>query len=158
MTYRIAVVDDEALSLTNAKNMLESEDMRVSCLRSGSDLMKFVLKNTPDLILLDILMPDMDGFETFDRLREFEDNAGRPHIPVIFLTGENDSETEMKGLKLGASDYIRKPFDRDILIRRIENTINNNKTIETLTEEAKVDKLTGFLNKSRGTERIVCVN
>ena len=113
----IVVVDDEAMSLTNAKNMLGEENMRVSCLRSGSDLLKFMEKNQPDLILLDILMPDMDGFETYNALRKLEDSMGRSHIPVIFLTGENNSSVEQKGLAIGASDFIRKPFNKEIIVR-----------------------------------------
>ncbi len=160
MNYWIAVVDDEPLSLTNARNLLGEEDIRVSCLRSGRDLLKFIEKNTPDLILLDILMPEMDGFETYSVLRRYEDENAKPHIPVIFLTGENNSEMERRGLKIGASDFIRKPLNKDILIRRIHNTITNSRTIETLTEEATVDKLTGFLNKSSGTVRVskLCEN
>lgn len=154
MDYWIVVVDDEVLSLTNARNLLSEEQMRVSCLRSGADLLKYVSKNTPDLILLDILMPDMDGFETYNALRRFEDENGRSHIPVIFMTGENDSDTERRGLKAGASDFIRKPYNKDILIRRIHNTITNSRTIESLTEKATVDRLTGFLNKSSGTVKI----
>ena len=154
MNYWIVVVDDEALSLTNAKSILNEQDMRVSCLRSGQDLLKFMAKNEPDLILLDVLMPEMDGFETYQALRSFEEETGKKRTPVIFLTGSEDSETERRGLKAGASDFIRKPFNRDILIRRIYNTIQNAKTIESLTEEAAIDKLTGFLNKAAGTERI----
>ena len=92
MDYWVVVVDDEALSLTNAQNLLDKETMRTSCLRSGRDLLKFLEKNTPDLILLDILMPDMDGFETYKALRCYEDETCRSHIPVIFLTGENDCD------------------------------------------------------------------
>lgn len=154
MGYWIVVVDDEPLSLTNAKNILRSRDMRVSCLRSGEDLLEFVVDHTPDLIILDILMPGMDGFETYRSLRRFEDREGRSQIPVIFLTGESNSETERRGLKEGASDFIHKPFDEDILIKRIKNTIVNSKTIESLAEEASLDKLTGFLNKINGTERV----
>ena len=154
MNCWIVVVDDEALSLTNAKNLLNEQDMRVSCLRSGQDLLKFMAKNEPDLILLDILMPEMDGFETYQALRKMEEETGRKRTPVIFLTGSEDSETERRGLKAGASDFIRKPFNREILIRRIYNTVQNAKTIESLTEEAAIDKLTGFLNKAAGTERI----
>ncbi len=150
----IVVVDDEVISLTNARNMLGEENMRISCLRSGAELLKFMEKNSPDLVLLDILMPGMDGFETYHALRELEDRLGRQHIPVIFLTGENDSAVEQKGLELGASDFIHKPFNKEIVVRRIENTITNRKTIESLTEEAMFDKLTGFLNKARGTERV----
>ena len=147
----IVVVDDEVISLTNARKLLSAQDMRVSCLRSGQDFLAFIEKNEPDLILLDVMMPELDGFETYHRLREYEEKAGRKTIPVIFLTGENDSEVERKGLKIGASDFIRKPFDCDILLHRIHNTIANTKTIENLTEEATLDKLTGFMNKAHGT-------
>jgi DNA-binding response OmpR family regulator len=123
MGYWITVVDDEPFSLTNAKNMLREENMRVSCLRSGADLLEFIMDHTPDIILLDILMPDMDGFETYRALRQYEEDHERNLTPVIFLTGENNSETERRGLKAGASDFIRKPFDKDILIKRIKNTI-----------------------------------
>ncbi|MCR5357689.1 MAG: diguanylate cyclase [Lachnospiraceae bacterium] len=154
MSYWIVVVDDEPISLANAKNLLVEQDMKVSCLRSGKDLMRFIKNNTPDLILLDILMPEMDGFETYRALRQHEENTGMAKTPVIFLTGESNSETERRGLKAGASDYIRKPFDKDIFIKRINNTLMNSKMIESLTEEATIDKLTGFLNKSSGTDRI----
>ena len=154
MGYWIAVVDDEPLSLTNAKNLLHSRDMRVSCLRSGEDLLLFMEKHAPDLILLDILMPEMDGFDTYRALRRYEKENGRSQVPVIFLTGEDSSEAEKRGLKAGASDFIHKPFDEDILVNRIRNTITNNRTIESLTEEATMDKLTGFLNKMSGTERV----
>ena len=148
------VVDDEPLSLTNAKNLLHEQNMRVSCIRSGKEFLSFIEKNTPDLVLLDIMMPEMDGFETYRALRLFEERSERAQIPVIFLTGEDDSEIERRGLKVGASDFIHKPFDKEILISRVKNTIENSKTIEALTEEATFDKLTGFLNKAGGTGKI----
>jgi diguanylate cyclase (GGDEF)-like protein len=154
MEYWITIVDDDAQSLTSARLILGEEKIRISCLRSGRDLLKFIEKNAPDLVLLDVMMPEMDGFETLKALREYEEKMGRSNIPVIFLTGENDSETEQKGLELGASDFIRKPLNKEILIKRIENTLKNAKTIESLTEEAMFDKLTGFLTKARGTDRI----
>ena len=154
MNYWIVVVDDEVMSLTNAKTILSDQDMRVSCLRSGRDLLKFMETHKPDLILLDIQMPDMDGFETYRELRDLEELIGLKRTPVIFLSGAEDSETERRGLKAGASDFIRKPFNKEVLIRRIDNAITNAKTIETLTEEATTDGLTGFLNKSSGTVQI----
>ncbi len=154
MNYWIVVVDDEVISLTNAKTILSDQNMRVSCLRSGRDLLKFMETHTPDLILLDILMPDMDGFEAYRELRKMEELVGRKRTPVIFLSGAEDSETERRGLKEGASDFIRKPFNKEVLIRRIDNAITNAKTIESLTEEATTDGLTGLLNKASGTERI----
>ncbi len=154
MGYWVVVVDDEPLSLKNAKMLLGGEDMRISCLRSGGELLTFLEKNNPDLILLDVIMPEMDGFATINAVRQFEKEARRAWTPVIFLTGENDSEIERRGLKEGASDFIHKPFDKDILIKRITNTIESARKIENLTEEATLDKLTGFLNKARGTSRI----
>ena len=158
--YHVVVVDDDPICLKTAKRMLSGERMRVSCVRSGRDMLTLIETNKPDLILLDILMPEMDGFETYRELQEFEEKEGRVSTPVIFLTGESDTDTEKRGLKAGASDFIRKPFDKDILIKRIINTIENNKRIETLTEEAKLDRLTGFLNKASGTDVIsgLCAN
>ncbi|HAG69118.1 MAG TPA: hypothetical protein DCL38_04005 [Lachnospiraceae bacterium] len=150
----VVVVDDDPFYLESTKRILGTSNMKVSCLRSGSMLLKFMEKNSPDLILLDIMMPQMGGFETFQELRRLEKQVGRAEIPVIFLTGEKDNDTENRGLTLGASDYIYKPFDRDILISRIKNTVLRNKRIERLTEDATIDKLTGFLNKKFGTERI----
>ena len=150
----VVVVDDDVMSLKNARELLNSPDLKISAVRSGADLLAFMEKNQPDLILLDVLMPEMDGFETLQKLRAFEESTGLRSTPVIFLTGENDTETERRGLKLGASDFIRKPFNREILIHRIQNTINNNRTIESLTEEASTDQLTGMLNKASGTARV----
>ncbi len=111
-------------------------------------------KNTPDLILLDVLMPEQDVFETYKKLRELEKREERNQTPVIFLTGDEDSETEKKGFEIGASDFIRKPFNRESLLWRIHNVISKNKKIETLTKEATVDRLTGFLNKAAATEKM----
>ncbi|MBR1523594.1 MAG: diguanylate cyclase [Lachnospiraceae bacterium] len=160
MDSKVVIVDDEAISLTNARIILNEHGIHASCLRSGKDLLKFMKKNIPDLILMDVMMPDMDGFTTYRALRMFEDEEDRPHTPVIFMTGDNDNETERRGLKAGASDFIHKPFNKEILITRINNTIKNNRAMESLAEEASVDKLTGFLNKSSGTEKIsrLCAN
>ncbi len=157
MGYWIVIVDDEVIELKNARNLLDKSDFRVSCLRSGAELLKFMKNNTPDLVLLDILMPEMDGFETFHLLRQFEEEEGRSTTPVIFLSGSNDNATERRGLQDGASDFIRKPFDPEILRSRIINTIENRKTIESLTEKATLDRLTGFLNKMSGTEKITAM-
>ena len=150
----IVVVDDDVISLKNARNMLMEQNMKVSCVKSGRELLSFMEKNTPDLILLDVLMPEQDGFETYKKLRELEKREERNQTPVIFLTGDEDSETEKKGFEIGASDFIRKPFNRESLLWRIHNVISKNKKIETLTEEATVDRLTGFLNKAAATERM----
>ncbi|MCR4896803.1 MAG: diguanylate cyclase [Lachnospiraceae bacterium] len=150
----VIVVDDDADSLAGAKGLLEGQFSKVRAVRSGADLLKLAAKQDPDLILLDIMMPEMDGFETFRRLRELEKEMGRTPTPVIFLTGENDSVSEQHGLTIGASDYIRKPFNREILLRRIQNAIQSAKMIENLTEEVNVDKMTGLLNKAGAAGKI----
>ncbi len=149
----LMVVDDNGGTLRTIKKMLEPE-YKVLLASSGPRALTILQKEMPDLIILDVLMPEMDGFETYNALRKLEKKAGRKQTPVIFLTAEHDSEVEQKGLKLGASDFIRKPFNEEILLKRIQNSITNSKTIENLTKEATVDKLTGFLNKSNGTAKI----
>lgn len=154
MVYDIVVVDDEPVCLEQIKGMLSSEDMKVACLRSGEQLLRYVEKYTPDLILMDILMPGMDGFDTYIELRKFEDHAGRQHTPVIYLSAEDNEEAEEMGLIFGASDFIVKPANKDVLVRRIDNAIRSKKKIADLIEEATQDKLTGFFNKAKGTERV----
>ncbi|BAL84444.1 putative response regulator receiver protein [Selenomonas ruminantium subsp. lactilytica TAM6421] len=154
MGYWIVVVDDEALTLTHVKSLLREQDMRVSCLRSGKDLLKFMAKNRPDLVLLDIQMPEMDGFETYQELRRMEEHAGQDPTPIIFLSGMETSEAERFSLEQGASDFIRKPVHKEILIKRIRNAVKHNRDIENLKEEAAVDKLTGFMNKGAGSGKL----
>ena len=149
----ILAIDDNGGTLRMIKKMLE-DDYRVILASSGKRALESFRKTKPDLILLDVMMPEMDGFETFGEIRRIEDAEGLTNTPVIFLTGENDTEVEQKGLKLGAADFIRKPLNEEILKKRIQNTIENDATIKNLTEEVAVDKLTGFLNKSSGVTKI----
>ena len=154
MDYNVAVVDDDSFILETVRDFLAKENMHVTCMNSGERLLKYMETHSPDVILLDIIMPDMDGFDAYIALRKFEDHAGRRHTPVIFMSGDESSDSEEMSLVMGASDFIQKPFNKDVLIRRIDHTIKNNKTIENLTEEATIDKLTGFYNKSKGTDRV----
>lgn len=154
MNYNIVAVDDEASALDIIKTLLAEEDMSVTCLESGEKLIEYIKKNTPDLILLDAHMPEIDGFDTYIALRRFEDHNDRSHIPVIFTCDVSNSETEEYALLLGASDFMMKPFDKFVLVRRINNAIKNSRKIVDLTEEATVDKLTGFWNKNKGTDRV----
>ena len=116
----ILVVDDDAANLRMASHILSEEQMRVSCLKSGEDAIKFLQANRPDLILLDIHMPGMDGFETIAALKE---NPATADIPVIFLTANDDSSTESRGLEAGAMDFIKKPFVPEVLLLRVRHII-----------------------------------
>lgn len=118
MSYCIAVVDDDSMSLMTVKLILERQGCSVVPLGSGKDLLKYVCVQVPDLILLDCMMPDMDGLETLTRLRNLEKQREMQEIPVIFLTGTDDIATESECLELGAMDFIRKPFNPKVLVYR----------------------------------------
>ena len=116
----IAIVDDDIANLKVASHILSEEGIRVSCLRSGEELLEFLLTNKPNLILLDVHMPMMDGFEAIRRIRELESVRD---IPVIFLTADDDTDTEVKALSVGAMDFIRKPFVSEVLLLRVRHTV-----------------------------------
>ena len=130
----ILVVDDDTANLRMASHILTAEGMRVSCLKSGEDALRFLQENRPDLILLDIHMPGMDGFETIAAVRDNEKTAD---IPVIFLTADDDSETETQGLKAGAMDFIKKPFVPQVLLLRVRHTIELIRLQENLAQEVE---------------------
>ena len=148
MAKWIIVVDDDTANLKMAGHILSKNNMRVTALKSGSSFLEYVNENgLPDLVLLDIKMPVMDGFETL-RLRQIENQKGLMKTPVIFLTADEDVDTETRGFEVGVSDFIRKPFNPDVLLRRIDNIMSNSQEMHELKSEATLDKLTGFLNKS----------
>ncbi|MCR4776580.1 MAG: response regulator [Saccharofermentans sp.] len=149
MTKWIIVVDDDTANLKMAGHILSKNNMRVTALKSGSSFLEYVNENgMPDLVLLDIKMPAMDGFETLGRLRQIENRKGLMKTPVIFLTADEDADTETRGFEVGVSDFIRKPFNPDVLLRRIDNIMSNSQEMHELKSEAMIDKLTGFLNKN----------
>ena len=117
----ILVVDDDTANLRMASHILSEEKMRVSCLKSGEEAIKFLQENKPDLILLDIQMPGMDGFET---MRHIKENKDTTDIPVIFLTASDDSNVEVRGLEAGAMDFIKKPFVPEILLIRAKHALD----------------------------------
>ena len=148
MAKWIIVVDDDTANLKMAGHILSKNNMRVTALKSGSSFIEYVNENgMPDLVLLDIKMPVMDGFETLGKLRQLEQQKGLMKTPVIFLTADEDTDTETRGFEVGVSDFIRKPFNPDVLIRRIDNIMSNSQEMQSLKSEATIDKLTGLLNK-----------
>ena len=113
---QILVVDDNVTSLRQISAQLTS-NYELLLAKSGALALQICLQEKPDLILLDIEMPEMDGFETLSRIKM---NPFLAQIPVIFLTGNHDTETEVKGLVSGARDFITKPVEKSILLHRIE--------------------------------------
>jgi len=112
----IYCVDDAVTTLTVVKNTLAAH-YSVFTMSSGARLLNMLEKNIPDLILLDVEMPEMSGYEV---IRIIKNNKKTEHIPIIFLTAKNDTESELTGLSLGAIDYITKPFSPPLLRKRIE--------------------------------------
>ena len=149
MASWIMVVDDAAANLKMVGHILSGNNMRVTGLKSGRAMLDYVAEHgCPDLILLDIKMPDLDGFETLKLFREWEKEKGLDETPVIFLTADDKTGTETRGFEMGVSDFIRKPFNADVLMRRIDNVISMQSEMTSLKNKATIDKLTGFLNKS----------
>ena len=116
----VVVVDDDVSNLKMAGTILSKHGMRVTALKSGTALLDYVRDNKPDLILLDIKMPGLDGFGTMERLKEQDESAD---IPVIFLTADENEASETRGLKLGAMDFIKKPFVPEVLVLRVRHII-----------------------------------
>ena len=123
MEERVVVVDDDAIILRNANTILSEAGFKVTCLKSGRLLLDYVEKNTIDMLLLDIKMPELDGFETLKLLREWEKKTERREIPVIFFTANDDCASETAGLSLGAMDFIRKPFAAEVLKLRVRHLL-----------------------------------
>ncbi len=140
---KILIVDDESMMLMVTKRIL-SKKYEVVCASSGAEGIELYESEKPDMILSDLLMPQMSGFEMHKIL---QDKYGR-HIPIMFMTADESDETDGKGFELGAEDFIRKPFHPDVLLKRVGNILNNIERIQSLTEEATTDALTGFLNKT----------
>jgi two-component system response regulator ChvI len=109
----IALVDDDRNILTSVSIALQAEGFAVRLYSDGDTALKALLDNTPDLVVLDIKMPRMDGMEVLKRLRE------KSQVPVIFLTSKDTEIDEALGLAMGADDYIGKPFSQRLLIERI---------------------------------------
>ena len=110
----IALVDDDRNILTSVSMALEAEGYRIMAYTDGASALDGFKSSPPDLAILDIKMPRMDGMETLRRLRQKTD------IPVIFLTSKDEEIDELFGLKMGADDFIRKPFSQRLLVERVK--------------------------------------
>jgi response regulator RpfG family c-di-GMP phosphodiesterase len=114
---RILIVDDEKSNLEILLDML-GQDYTIYMTKNGTGAIEMAHRYVPDLVLLDIVMPDMSGYEV---LAELKASPATRHIPVIFITGLNTVEDEEKGFDLGAADFIHKPFSAKIAKTRVKN-------------------------------------
>ena len=113
----VLAVDDKPQNLQFLGKVLSDSGYEVGLAQNGQEALNFVKKSEPDLILLDIMMPGMDGYEVCERLKK--DFSAR-HIPIIFLTAKTDSEDIVKGFDVGGVDYVTKPFNCAELLARIK--------------------------------------
>lgn len=113
MSEKILVIDDEETTLSVIGILLERRGFEVIKAVSAEDGLRKAYRYQPDLVLLDIMMPDMDGWEVCKRLREMSD------VPIVFLTARSDVKDVVHGLEIGADDYIAKPFENEELVARI---------------------------------------
>lgn len=125
---RILVVDDEQHMVDLIRMNLELEGFQVLEASNGVDALDQVRKHIPDLIILDIMMPQLDGFEVLKMLREFSS------VPVIMLTAKGEEEDKVRGLELGADDYVTKPFGARELVSRVKAVLRRT---ESLTEPSE---------------------
>jgi two-component system response regulator ChvI len=130
----IALVDDDRNILTSVSMALEAEGFQVLCYADGESAWRSLQVQSVDLAVLDIKMPRMNGLDLLQRLRE------RSNLPVIFLTSKADEVDEITGLRLGADDYITKPFSQRLLIERIRTLLRRTELIEA-DEPSRVETM-----------------
>lgn len=145
----ILIVDDEPINIKSLKTVLGDEHNLIFATNGEMALTMAQSDPQPDLILMDVVMPGLDGYEVCRRLKAHSKSA---HIPVVFLTAHWETAEEAKGLELGAVDYIRKPFSPPIIRARIRNHLELKKTRDILENLSALDGLTNVPNRRRFDE------
>lgn len=147
----IALVDDDRNILTSVSIALESEGYKVETYTDGTAALTGFEKTTPDLGIFDIKMPRMDGMELLRRVRRESD------MPVIFLTSKDDEIDELFGLKMGADDFITKPFSQRLLVERVKTILRRSKSVENgVAKPVSEDTVMQRGNLTMDTERHTC--
>ena len=159
--FRILIVDDVPKNIQVLGNILINEKYQISYTQDGNHALALIKKNEFDLILLDIMMPEIDGYEVCKKIMADPETA---EIPVIFLTAKADKESVIKGFKLGARDYVTKPFNAEELLARVRthlelkdkneqlknvNQTLEQKVIERTTELRSANKKLLTLDKAK---------
>ena len=138
MNRHVLVVDDEKLIVKGIRFSLEQDDMEVDCAYDGEEALKLARENHYDMILLDVMLPKLDGFEVCRQIREFSD------VPIIMLTARDDDMNKILGLEYGADDYITKPFSLAVLRARVNVQLRRCAAVNT------EQRLLRLLVKNRG--------
>ncbi|MDB4837263.1 diguanylate cyclase [Marinomonas sp.] len=145
---KVLVIDDDKINLKIMSDIL-NDDVKVMVAKSGEQGIRKAIDYQPDLILLDVLMPDMDGFETMNHLCRHSKTST---ITVIFITALNDTSNEEKALLMGACDYIQKPLHTSIVKARVRLHLQLIKQRKMLEELAHIDSLTSIANRRKYQE------
>ena len=151
MKNNVFLIDDDKNILTSISMLLENEGYKVSTFSDGESGLKAILENSPDIAVVDIKMPRLDGIELLKKLRRTS------NMPVIFLTSKDTEIDELLGLKVGADDYITKPFSQNILMERIRilikrTELKNIKKKDNIDDRNSIKEGNIFLD----TEKYMC--
>jgi diguanylate cyclase (GGDEF)-like protein len=146
----ILVVDDESSNLL-AINKLFSPENTIYFAKTGADCLRLAEENKPDIILMDVMMPDVNGF---DVLLQLKNNPSTMKIPVILVTGLADEEDEERGFTYGAVDYIKKPFKNAIVKVRVNTHLQIARQLKENERLGRIDPLTGLANRRQFNERL----
>ena len=143
MLANILLVEDEKSIVTLIKYNLEKEGFKVFCSETGEDALKIIKEKTPDLVILDWMLPDTSGI---DVCRQIKIDKKFKNIPVLILTAKGEPDDKIKGLEVGADDYVTKPFNNKELLLRIKSLIKRSKPslLEDLAifKDLKIDRMT----------------
>jgi diguanylate cyclase (GGDEF)-like protein len=147
MAEWIAVVDDDVMNLKVAGHILGKHNKKVTPLGSGQEFLAFIKDNDPDIVLLDINMPKMNGFDVCLRIRQ---RHPLDDLPIIFLTSREDSDSVTKGFQAGASDFVIKSAVPEILLARVNVHIRLARSLRNLRDISLTDDMTGCFNRRHG--------
>ena len=143
MLANVLLVEDEKSIVTLIKYNLEKEGFKVFCAETGEDALKIIKEKIPDLVILDWMLPDLSGVEV---CRQIKKDKKLKNIPILILTAKGEPDDKIKGLEVGADDYVTKPFNNKELLLRIKSLIKRSKPslLEDLAifKDLKIDRMT----------------
>jgi len=151
MVQKVLIIDDSKTIHAVVKSKLSDEPIEFHSALNGKVGLELAAALQPDLILLDIELPDLNGFEVCRLLKA---DPATMIIPIIFLTGASSTEQKIKGLQLGAADYVTKPFDVAELLARVGASLRTKFLLDLLSKKAMIDGLTGLWNRSYLDQRL----
>ncbi len=149
---KVLMIDDAKMMHAVVKARLAEDDVEFYSAFGGEEGVKVAMEVLPDVILLDVEMPEVNGFEVCRRLKTHADIS---HVPIIFLTAASSTEEKVKGLNLGAIDYMTKPFDSAELQARVRASLRTKELVDMLAQRAMIDGLTGLRNRAYFNDRLV---